>query len=325
MQHSNSIYKLTALWAFAECSLGGLMHLFKIPFTGFFVGGFAVVIIGLIAHFSNQNFKTILQSTILVILVKAAVSPQSPPPAYFAVLFQGFFGAIIFGGLGFNKISACLFGTVAMIESSLQMIISKTIFYGMSFWKAIDLLFKNILKDFGLDSNISFSFWLILSYVLLYAIWGLLLGIWSAKLPNKLSNKWTIISKEISSINLETLPEGKRTFKTFKWLGVIFTLVFIITILWLNGEKKWDAVFIVFRTLAVIGLLYFVVAPFIKQLIKKYSAKRQNQINDIVNDLPQIKQTAQLAFALAGKNKKGISKYLEFVWILITLTLYHEA
>ncbi|MBJ7428659.1 MAG: hypothetical protein JHD28_06865, partial [Bacteroidia bacterium] len=67
MQHSNSIYKLTALWAFAECSLGGLMHLFKIPFTGFFVGGFAVIIIGLIAHFSNQNFKTILQSTILVI------------------------------------------------------------------------------------------------------------------------------------------------------------------------------------------------------------------------------------------------------------------
>ncbi|MBJ7427852.1 MAG: hypothetical protein JHD28_02685, partial [Bacteroidia bacterium] len=145
------------------------------------------------------------------------------------------------------------------------------------------------------------------------------------KLPNKLSNKWIIISKEIGSINLETLPENTRTYKTFKWLGVIFTLVFIVTILWLNGEKKWDAVFIVFRTLAVIGLLYFVVAPFIKHLIKKYSANRQNQINDIVNDLPQIKQTAQLAFALASKNKKGISKYLEFVWILITLTLYHEA
>jgi len=35
MHGTNSIYKLTALWAFAECSLGGLMHLFKVPFTGF--------------------------------------------------------------------------------------------------------------------------------------------------------------------------------------------------------------------------------------------------------------------------------------------------
>lgn len=325
MQPSNSIYKLTALWAFTECSLGGLMHLFKIPFTGFFVGGFAVIMIGLIAYFSRQNFKTILQATVLVILVKAAVSPQSPPPAYFAVLFQGFIGAIIFGGMGFNRFSAMLFGTLAMIESSLQMIISKTIFYGMSFWKAIDLLFQNILKDFGLSTTLSFSFWLIFSYVLLYALWGLLLGFWCSRLPFKLEDKQALITPQLQAIQQTEMPIPKQgPYKRLKWLGVVFTVLFIITVLLMNGEQTGKAWFIILRTIVVVSLLYFVVAPFIQYLIKRFSANRQTQINAIVNDLPAIKQTALLAYTLAGQNKKGLARYREFVWILITLTLYHE-
>jgi len=39
------------LWALSESGLGGMMFALKIPFTGFFVGGFAVVMLGLIAHF----------------------------------------------------------------------------------------------------------------------------------------------------------------------------------------------------------------------------------------------------------------------------------
>lgn len=325
MQQSNPIYKLTALWAFAECSLGGLMHLFKIPFTGFFVGGFAVIMIGLMAYFSKQNFRTILQATLLVILVKAAVSPQSPPPAYFAVLFQGFFGAVIFGGIGFNRLSAMLFGAVAMIESSLQMIISKTLFYGMNFWKAIDLLFQNILKDFGLSTTLSFSSWLILLYVLLYAIWGLMLGFWCSRLPFKLAGKWALILPRLQAMHNTNIYEPKQgPYKKLKWVGVLFTLLFIITVLLMNGEQIGKAWFIILRTIVVVSLLYFVVAPLIQYIIKRFSANRQTQINAIVNDLPAIRQTALLAYTLAGENKKGLAKYREFVWILIALTLYHE-
>lgn len=325
MHGTNSIYKLTALWAFAECSLGGLMHLFKVPFTGFFIGGFAIIIIGLIAFLSNQSFKIIIQSTLLVILVKAAVSPQSPPAAYFAVLFQGLVGAIVFKGFGFNKISAIVFGSIAMVESSIQMIISKTIFYGMSFWKAIDVFFTNIIKDFGLNPGISFSFWLILIYILLYAIWGAVLGFWLYNLPKLLALKWSEIQNKVISVNLFELPKNRHKYKKIKWLGFAFTLLFIITVLLANGERKWDALFVILRTVSVIALLYFMVMPFIQFVIKKYSVNKQAQINEIVKELPKIRQTAELAYALASENNHGISKYKEFVWILITLTLYDEA
>ncbi|MFN9519473.1 MAG: hypothetical protein ACK574_07030, partial [Bacteroidota bacterium] len=71
MENTNRHYinRLTALWAFSESGLGGMMHALKIPFTGFFLGGFAIVILTLIAHHSRNRFSDIMQSTLLVILV----------------------------------------------------------------------------------------------------------------------------------------------------------------------------------------------------------------------------------------------------------------
>ena len=48
-QRLNAIQRLTALWAFTESGLGGIMHALQIPFTGLLVGGMAVIMISLIA------------------------------------------------------------------------------------------------------------------------------------------------------------------------------------------------------------------------------------------------------------------------------------
>ncbi len=325
MQKTGNVYKLTALWAFSECSLGGIMHLFKIPFTGFFVGGFAVILIGLISFYSNQNYKTLTQATLLVLMVKAAVSPQSPPAAYFAVLFQGFIGAIIFSSLGFKLISTLLFGVIAMVESSLQLIINKTIFYGLNFWKAIDLLFNNIVNEFGLLLSQSFSLVLISMYVLLYAIWGLLLGYWCYFLPNKLSNKWAVILKEIeSNISIELSSKKQNNF-SLKWIGILSTLLFVVVVLYVNGGKIWIGIFLILRTIAIMALLYFVVAPLVIYYIKKKSLSNQNSINLILVDLPKMKNNSLLAMQLASKNKNVIVKYKAFVENIIVITLYHES
>lgn len=324
MQNSNNVFKLTALWAFFECSFGGIMHLFKLPFTGFFIGGLAVINISLIAHFCKQDFKIIIKATLLVIIIKATVSPQSPPAAYFAVFFQGFIGAVIYRFVGFNLISTSTFGAIAMVESSLQLIINKTIFYGMNFWKAIDLFYKNVLKELGLNVSYSFSFYIIFGYVLLYAIWGLLLGFWSFYLPKKMSKNWEIISLKLASLEPIDIKKSSAKFKSFKWIGVISTLFFISTVFIVNGAKIWIALYLLIRTLVVILILYFLVGPFIQYLIKKYSKGKQNQVNSILLVLPKLNENINLALALIDKNQTGFIKYKSFIENLITLTLYHE-
>ena len=49
------MWRITALWGFSEATLGGILHAFKIPFTGLFVGSAAVIFISLIAHFTNET------------------------------------------------------------------------------------------------------------------------------------------------------------------------------------------------------------------------------------------------------------------------------
>ena len=145
--HTSLLTRLTALWALSESGLGGFMHALKIPFTGFFLGGFAIVIITLIAHHTHHKSKSILQATLLVILVKALVSPHSPPMAYIAVAFQGLSGLALFALIPNTRLAAALFGLIALMESAVQKFLVMTLIFGKSLWEALDLFVKAILKD----------------------------------------------------------------------------------------------------------------------------------------------------------------------------------
>jgi hypothetical protein len=116
------ITKLTALWALNESGLGGMMFALHIPLTGFFVGGFAIILIGLIAFYSGNDFRQIVKATVLVLIIKAMASPHAPPPAYLAVAFQGLTGAVLFSCIRNYKVAAMLLAILAMAESSLQKI-----------------------------------------------------------------------------------------------------------------------------------------------------------------------------------------------------------
>ena len=137
------------------------MHALHLPLTGIFVGGAAVVIIALIAWYGKFSFRQVMQATLLVMLVKFAASPQSPPQAYVAVGFQGLAGAILYRLILNFTIASVLFGVIAMLESAVQKLIFMTLIYGRSLWEALDKFFEAIVKDFSLSASFSFSYWII--------------------------------------------------------------------------------------------------------------------------------------------------------------------
>ena len=104
-QKQNALQRLTALWAFTESGLGGIMHALQIPFTGLLVGGMAVIMICLIAEFSEHTYKEVLKSVIIVLIVKAMAAPLTPVTAYIAVSFQAILGFVLFSLLRVNYIS----------------------------------------------------------------------------------------------------------------------------------------------------------------------------------------------------------------------------
>lgn len=124
--------------------LGGILHVFKIPVTGLFIGSSAVVFISLIFYYSKKP-RQILESTFIVVLVKFIVSPYSPITAYFAVFVQGFFGFLFFYFNVFYKTASILLSITAVTLSGIQKLIIYTLLFGFTFWKSINSS-RNILK-----------------------------------------------------------------------------------------------------------------------------------------------------------------------------------
>lgn len=332
MTHTNQpqspiVLRLTALWALSESGLGGFMHALKIPFTGFFLGGFAIVMIVLIAHHAAHPFRSIMQATLLVVLIKATVSPHSPPMAYIAVTFQGLVGALCFAPFGINRLAVVCFGAIALFESAIQKFLVMTLLFGESLWKALDAFFKGILKDLNLDTTQSFSFWLIATYTLVYTIWGAWLGFQANKLPPIILQQQQGILEAYQQLptlqSQSNTASAKSRYK--KWLSFAFILLFIVTVFVFQGAGG-KALYAVIRTVAVLLLLLYVVNPVVQFGLRKWLSGKQQQhqqtVTEILGLLPEMKNRVTPAMHLARAQNKGLRVYKAFVVNLIVLALF---
>lgn len=169
---------LTALWAFTETGLGGVMHALKLPLTGALVGGGAcAALTALAASTPKRRLPTLLSATGLVLSAKAAAAPHTPPTAYLAVGYQGVSAALIFSLIPSLRVAAPLFTTLAMIESAAQKLLVLTLMFGVDFWTSLNTwLLEASKKASWLPSALGVEA-LALTYLGLYALWGLLLGL----------------------------------------------------------------------------------------------------------------------------------------------------
>ncbi len=301
------------------------MFALNIPLTGIFVGGFAVVAITLIAWFSKGSYKQVLQSTLLVLIVKAAVSPHAPLPAYLAVSFQGFMGAVLFYLISNYRLAAILLGLLAMAESALQKIIVLTLLFGRSLWDAVDALFKSIAKDFSLQNG--FSWYVIVFYVILHAVWGILVGSWAAGLPAKIEKDREHILTEFASRNVQEMqvsPVHKS--KWNKWVLFVLLLLFIVLMTVFDGQNvSSKIVYLLARTAMVILLLFFVLQPLFKWLIKKWLVKAKNKQHveamQLMNALPGLRAYVKPAWQMAA-GRSGLKRLQQFVLNMLVLSIY---
>lgn len=327
MNHSQREFRLTMLWALNETALGGFLHAFKIPVTGFLVGGLAVLIIGLIARNAENVGRSLLKSTALVLLAKAAASPHSPPMAYIAVAFQGMLGALLFSALPF-KPASFLFGILAMLESALQKLIITTLVFGMQLWKALDQFTNDVLKFFGFYEPVAFSFILVSLFLGLYFLWGLGLGFWLGKLPDQIEKrKDQLLFLQENAIDA---PRNTRKNKFKKYLiSGIFLLLFALLLYAAQPGKGWlNALYGLSRAIAIILVLIFIVKPLLQWILQKWvnrnQGKYREELSEILLKLPDWRKKIPDIYARVSSQHRGIKKYREFVILLFVMAIYTD-
>lgn len=307
-QRRLAVQRLTALWAFAESGLGGMLHALQAPFIGLIIGGMAVLLITMIAFFSQQKLTSILHSVLIVLIIKAIVSPYTPFPAYIAVTFQAITGYILFSLLRINLLSIVLLSTIAMMESAIQKLLLLTLFFGESFWKATNNLVDFITRQTGI-ATANGNFWVIGIYLFIYFIGGLFIAWLAYKtikeifLDKNLPLPSIILSDEIS------FPNNKKN--KFKLATIFLLLVVIAALLFFFSNDQKDGWMAVLKTLswtsAVIFLWYFIISPvftkFIQNILKKKETRYSEEVADVLSFLPVLKQLAVMAWQKSNQYK----------------------
>ena len=317
--NSGNIFQLTAIWAFLEVTLGGILHALRVPLTGFLVGGSAVIILSVMSLNTTTKVKTILQATFYVILVKAGASPHSPPPAYLAVAFQGLTAALFFTFVKNFRIAVLLFSMVSMMESASQKFIIMTILYGESIWKAFDSFSKSVLDSFGLQvqSNVAYNY--ILGYILLYSLWGLILGIWIGGVRQRLplnKNRW---SKKVSSADESEPVRKPRRFKSMFLLYYMLIMLGIFGVFLVIEEDTNNLIYIVLRSITAVVLVFGVINPLFKWWLKKQTKNEgyAAHVAKITSEFITLRTDYTQALELTKKAKWRPDRYLKGVELLI--------
>jgi len=332
-QRLNAVQRLTALWAFTESGLGGIMHALQIPFTGLLVGGMAVIMISLIAEMSDHKYRQVLKSAMIVLIVKAMVSPHTPFPAYIAVAFQAVLGFGLFSLLRVNFFSIALLSTIAMLESAIQKILVLTLFFGESIWKAMDSMIAVLANQFGsLVTN--GSYWIIGIYLLLYLAGGLLIaGLAYRTIKNfKTENPAFILNFDAEMENNKPRikrHEQKNNFKKLWVLVMLMTGVSAVLFVFADDNKTgWLAVAkTISWTLSAILIWFMLIGPLFTKAIQKLLQKKESRYSDEVlktlSFLPVLRWLTALAWQQTSAYS-GFGRWHHFFALLIHATLTYS-
>lgn len=330
-QRINAIQRLTALWAFCESGLGGIMHALQIPFTGLIVGGMAIIIITFIAQFSFHNYKQIFQSLFIVLIVKAMISPYTPFPAYIAVVFQAAIGYVVFSLLSINLLSILLLSIIAMLESAIQKILILTLFFGQSFWKATDSLISFITNQLG-TASISGSNWVIGIYLLIYFTGGVFIALTTHKI---IKDFYININKEplynLPVFASDDLLINKKKSISKRLLRLTIVLLIISALLFVfaeNTKQGWIAVLkTISWTTSAILIWFMLIGPlftkFIQWIFYKKKSAYNNEVSKALSFLPVFRQLTIKAWK-SSDTYKGWKRWQVFLFILIHWSLIYS-
>jgi hypothetical protein len=315
---SSKVGKITALWALSESALGGILHALKFPFRGMIISSVAIILISMIARFSDKRGQ-IVKSTILVILIKAVISPHSPLTAYLAVFMQGLLGELLFITKKFKLLSSLLLGITVSLLNGFQKVLVLTLIYGITLWETINGLLNYIAEDwfmFNIDNPIDFSFLLISFYVALHIIFGIIAGILAYIIPNNVEEKLRETSLIIPLVDRIGNEQKFKRKKKRKWLKPSALTIFILSVILILASylypesSRFDVkaiIIMLVRSVLIMVIWFYILAPRIMNYLKKYLDKKQNkyaqEISSFVSYMPGLKILVASAWKTSSKLK----------------------
>ncbi len=332
--NKSSLPRIAALWAFSEAFLGGILHGFRVPFTGLFMAFFASLCITLIAM-ADKKTGAILKITLAVITVKFMLSPYTPPMAYIAVLVQGLAGELFFAGRRFIKTGAFLLALFSLLYSAFQFLLTLTIILGKKGLIALDEFLDNITQSIS-PSATHYSIYLVIIYISCYLVAGIAAGVLSIRIINQL-NTGTVpqallehpdFSRQVN----EQFTEKKAKKKQHPFLfsaGLICLALLLLSYFpaFQNNLLLKKPYGIISRGVLILLCWFYLLSPLMTKMIGHWAARYQQKntvfFSQLLGLLPETRNIILYSWKVTGSSSR-FSRLKKFITVAIWLTAYYE-
>jgi len=123
------VIRLSALWALAEITLGGVLHALRIPLTGLMVGSIALSCVFLISR-STSSYRTLFQALFTVMVIKMMATPHASPFSYLAMTAQTLCCIPLVGHRGRSRLWVTSMFLLASLYSPVQKLVILYVTFG---------------------------------------------------------------------------------------------------------------------------------------------------------------------------------------------------
>ncbi|MBN1302422.1 MAG: hypothetical protein JW995_14490 [Melioribacteraceae bacterium] len=324
--------RITSLWALSESALGGILHAFKIPFTGLVLGSLAVIFLSILNSYTDDK-KNLLKSTTIVILVKFIISPHSPFTAYFAVILQGTLAFVLYSFIRYDRIASYILAVSVLCLSAFQRLIIITILFGEEFWSAINLFIGKTIDLFtdynSTDFNVSLL--LITIYILVHFAAGIYAGFLSVGIKKHIQENHAELlfrNDTINEIQANGFKKRKRNWYNKKFNLIVITFfiaAFIYSFIFpeFADNLSGKIIYIIIRAITVLLIWFKIISPLIMKWFSNYLKKKKSayglEIDKVFMFLPKLR-----GIVVASWDVTSDQKYLRRINKFLILVIYNS-
>jgi len=258
------------------------------------------------------------------------------------VSFQGALGYLLYS-LGRPGYAASVtFAVGAMLESALQKLLMLVLFFGEPLQAAVDgwgaWVVKRYFSSYA-GADVSLTWILVGGYVGIYLIGGIAIGIFAARVsrtvdraleaPPTFPNLQAAVSAESAPTVRKPSRRARRKRRRMLW-WLLVALVLGASVYFqsdANGAALSAGLYLA-RTLAIVAVWYFLVAPFLARQFRRWLLGRQgrysSELDAVMDAAPLLRQIARQEYASLSRSYAGFGLFRHWLVRVLVLSLTVE-
>ncbi|GAA4371014.1 hypothetical protein GCM10023185_46080 [Hymenobacter saemangeumensis] len=321
MRPSAATLRLIVLWSLSEALLGGVLHAFKLPLTGLLVGGASIVLIHVLGEEAARR-GAVLRGLLVVLSIKALLSPQSPPTAYLAVAFQGVLGELLSWPRAAPRLRGMLLGGLTMLESAGQQVLVLWLLMGKSPAVAFNAFVDKLLGT----SQADYALLLVGLWLGGHALAGLALGWWAGGLHQRLPTLAQLrpelllpqpgpVAASLAEPPLPATAVPRR--RRWRPGSVLMAAWALLALVWLGSQAGWwsagplgekGLAGLLLRSALIYGAWALLLAPLLLRIIRRWLTGAQHgrwasDLEAALELLPATRRLVQACWQLTARHQ----------------------